>query len=145
MGLHPTPDQEGINSNSLLPLFNKSPCRPNGVENPLCSLSNLLSLPKDGLYIHVKRPVRQSLPLAHKRENHRFSFAPAPAKASSASDRQDAWMLWSARMHANDHGKTHAICLFALRQLRGGGGELLSRLCYLQVMQSKLSNAYNHF
>ena len=41
VGLHPTPDQGGLLVLSSL----DAPRRPYGVESPLCSLTNLLSLP----------------------------------------------------------------------------------------------------
>gem|GEM_PF-2845000 len=53
VGLPPTPDQGGLLVLSSL----DAPRRPNGVESPLCSLTNLLSLPKDAS-LHLRKLAR---------------------------------------------------------------------------------------
>jgi len=67
VGLHPTPDQGGLLVLSSL----DAPRRPNGVESPLCSLPNLLSLPKDAS-LHLRKLARHPC-----RDSRNLSIRPA--------------------------------------------------------------------
>jgi len=67
VGLHPTPDKEDCSSYPPWMLQDA----PNGVESPLCSLTNLLSLPKDAS-LHLRKLSRHPW-----RDSRNFSIRPA--------------------------------------------------------------------